>query len=192
MKPLPFLASGAGLPDAEARVHTLDQQAGAIFSAGGKYRYLLWRIWKPEAPLLGWVMLNPSTADERELDPTLRRCMCRTLMGPWGGMLIGNLFALRSTDPAGLRAEADSVGPANDEALDVLARLASPIVCGWGTLGSLRFRDTAVLSQLGRAGAALRCLKETKEGHPGHPLYLPNSAEMKPWRGPRLAGKGEW
>ena len=61
------------------------ESTGALFDADRKYRYLLWRRWAPGAPLL-WIMLNPSTADETELDPTLLSAWGRGLgyQGQWG------------------------------------------------------------------------------------------------------------
>jgi hypothetical protein len=41
----------------------------------GDYRYRLWRRWDPNQPIMGWVMLNPSTADDQRDDQTLRKCM---------------------------------------------------------------------------------------------------------------------
>lgn len=45
---------------------------GATFSACRNYRYLLWRRWSAE-PVLVFICLNPSTADEQHNDPTNRR-----------------------------------------------------------------------------------------------------------------------
>ena len=44
----------------------------AILSACGRYRYLLSRRWG-DGPELGVVMLNPSTANASQDDPTIRR-----------------------------------------------------------------------------------------------------------------------
>ena len=54
---------------------TDEQRSGAIISACGQYRYHLWRRWDELLPTMVWVMLNPSTADATEDDPTIRRCI---------------------------------------------------------------------------------------------------------------------
>jgi hypothetical protein len=35
----------------------------------GDYRYSLTRVWDPALPVITFVLLNPSTADEAQLDP---------------------------------------------------------------------------------------------------------------------------
>jgi hypothetical protein len=47
-----------------------DDRKGATFSPDRAYRYKLWRTWDQSLPTLAFVMLNPSTADEEQLDPT--------------------------------------------------------------------------------------------------------------------------
>src|SRR5690606_14314462 len=85
-------------------------QAGAEFSACGTYRYRLWRIWDTDKPLLLWIMLNPSTADDKQLDPTCARCQKWAQTWGYGGFMVANVFALRSTDPKGLYSINDPVG----------------------------------------------------------------------------------
>ena len=48
--------------------------AGAIFSPGRMFRHQLWRIWDGKLPVLCFISLNPSKADERSDDPTVRKC----------------------------------------------------------------------------------------------------------------------
>ena len=48
---------------------------GAYLSECGWYRYLLWRRWQPSAPVVNFIMLNPSTADAVQDDPTVTRCI---------------------------------------------------------------------------------------------------------------------
>jgi hypothetical protein len=54
----------------------------AIFSPCHLYRYTLSRTWEEELPRLVVIGLNPSTADHRQLDPTLRRV--RNFAQAWG------------------------------------------------------------------------------------------------------------
>ena len=54
-------------------------------------------------------MLNPSTADDRRDDPTIRRCMAFACA--WGySALERNLFAWRATDPRELLVASDPTG----------------------------------------------------------------------------------
>jgi hypothetical protein len=50
-------------------------RAAATISADGRYRYRLERWWDEHVPAVLFVMLNPSTADARDDDPTIRRCV---------------------------------------------------------------------------------------------------------------------
>jgi hypothetical protein len=56
---------------------------GAILSSCRSYRYCLWRQVDAEIERrCAFIMLNPSTADERENDPTIRKCVGGGGMGP--------------------------------------------------------------------------------------------------------------
>lgn len=155
---------------------------GAIFSPCRTWRYELWRTWGEGDRRVLFVMLNPSTADERVLDPTLRRC--RQFATSWGfdGMVIRNLFAYRATDPKDLLTAADPVGPDNDKWLAHPAGVTRTIV-GWGAshhaLTVPRARE--VMRLLGRT----YCLGLTKEGMPWHPLHLARDRKPVPYRLPR-------
>jgi len=154
----------------------------AIISECGTYRYLLTRPGdrhadKGSALLL---MLNPSTADATEDDPTIRRC--RSFARAWGcnGIAVANLYALRATDPAELWKHADPVGPDNDWRLTAIAKEYTDIVCAWG-VNARPERVAAVTNILIAAGGRLWCLGTTKDGHPRHPLYLRSDQTLIPW-----------
>lgn len=151
---------------------------GAVFDDDRTYRYLLWRTWDPDRSQVAFVMLNPSTADETSLDPTCRRCRGFAESGGYGSFVVGNLFALRTTDPEGLSAHPDPVGPANDDHLRWMARTADAIVAAWGTHGTYLGRDVEVIDLL---DGELLALETTRDGHTGHPLYLPADTEPEPW-----------
>jgi hypothetical protein len=149
---------------------------GAIFDvrdASARYRYRLWRTWDARLPRVAFVMLNPSTADHRQDDPTIRRCIGMSRAWGYGGLVVVNLFAYRTPDVAALRQAADPVGPDNDRHVVAACRRAAAVVLAWGVHGTLGDRDQAVLALLGPRRRPLLCLGTTRDGHPRHPLYLP-------------------
>ena len=155
-----------------------DNRSNAIFSSDGTYRYRLRRTWNAEKPTLAFLMLNPSTADESKDDPTIRRCLGYANEWDYGTLLVGNLFALRSTDPSRLREHPEPVGPENDRHLSGITENANKVIAAWGTSGALHDRGVEVAKMLDEALAAL---DTTKEGHPNHPLYQPKDAEPERW-----------
>lgn len=149
---------------------------GATFSVCKKWRYDLWRIWDYDSPPCAFIGLNPSTADEKEDDPTVRRCMRFSRSWGYGGLIMLNLFGYRATDPAEMKRQKDPVGIDNDRI--ILQRiLECPLtVAAWGNHGSHLGRDKSFLDWI--SGIRLDCLGKTKAGHPKHPLYL--SRELRP------------
>ncbi len=152
----------------------------ALYSACGSYRHALHRRWGP-GPVLGWVMLNPSTATEAQDDPTIARCTARARAMGCGGLAIGNLFALRATDPRQLRRVADPCGAGADAALLAAMAGVGLLICGWGNHGHLQGRDLAVTTALRKAGHQLHHLGLTRSGAPRHPLYLGYAVLPQPW-----------
>lgn len=147
----------------------------AELSECGKYRWWLRRTWKyaqPNTPgngyNLGFLMLNPSTADALQDDPTIRRCIGFARREKFSGISVYNLFCLRATDPKELLAAPDPVGPQGDTHIHV-AKSCHTLVLAWGA-GVPKHRDRQVLAML--AGKPLWCLGKTKAGHPRHPLYV--------------------
>ena len=152
---------------------------GAAFSRDRRYRYRLWRRWDRSRPSIAFCMLNPSTADARRDDPTIRRCIGFARSWGYGGIEVVNIFALRATDPRDLRSARDPVGPRND-AFMLRAAAESPVVIAWGVHGALRDRERAALELFG-ARSRLLALGRTRSGAPRHPLYLRRDAEAAPY-----------
>lgn len=75
---------------------------GAQFSQCRKYRYALWRTWDDDSHIT-FIGLNPSTADETEDDPTIRRCIAYAKKWEFGGINMLNLFAFRATSPGDMK-----------------------------------------------------------------------------------------
>jgi len=108
---------------------------GAPLSDCEQYRYRLWREWDRSLPALGFIMLNPSTADHQVNDPTITRCLQRAIAGKYGRLEVVNLFPLRSTDPDILLAHAAPLGQedaANRAIMDAIDRCAM-VICTWET-----------------------------------------------------------
>ncbi len=147
-----------------------------ILSPCRTYHYTLWRefdglVGNGYAMFIG---LNPSTADEINDDPTIRRCVAFAKAWGYGALCMTNLFAFRASKPGDMIAAADPIGPDNDSQLVELARGARVVVAAWGTNGTHLGLDAAVRTLV----TDLHCLKKTQAGHPGHPLYL--RADLKP------------
>jgi hypothetical protein len=160
-------------------------EMSATFDPMRHYRYRLWRRWDANAASIGFVLLNPSTADDTQNDPTIRRCIQFAQTWGYGSLEVVNLFAYRSPTPRALQSSADPVGRDNDRHLLDVARSAHLLVLGWGNHGSLFNRDQAVLARLTEL-APLYCLGTTKVGSPRHPLYLHRDSVLTHFTGHAL------
>src|SRR5262245_29507082 len=154
----------------------------AVFSADGRYRYLLTRRVGPGEKVATFIMLNPSTADASADDPTIRKCIGFSRRWRCGVLRAVNLFACRATDPSDLKAAADPVGPENLQWILRAVRRSersaqrSTIVCAWGVHGTHRDQDAAMLRLLHEQAIRLAALGLTRDGYPRHPLYAPYEA----------------
>jgi len=151
--------------------------SGALLSADRLYRYSLWRMWDESLPVVMFVGLNPSTADENEDDNTIRRCIGFAKDWGYGGIYMANLFAYRATKPKDMKAALEPIGNDNDSILVELYKNADITIAAWSTDGSFKNRDKEVQLLLPQ----LHVLKINKDGSPSHPLYLKKSLTPKPW-----------
>lgn len=161
------------------------ERSGAILSPCGTYRYHLWRRWDETLPTMVWVMLNPSTADASEDDPTIRRCIGFAKREGCGGISVRNVFALRTTDPAELARHPDPFGPENEKHLQTAryVSLMTVLVLGWGAKSTNKrlkhyYRQAETLCVI----QSPMCFGVTKDGDPRHPLYLKSDAPLIRWR----------
>lgn len=123
-----------------------------------------------------FIGLNPSTADETQDDPTIRRCIAFAKAWGYAALCMTNLFAFRATDPKDMMAATDPVGEDNDAHLLAMAEKAGVIVAAWGVNGTYKGRDAKVRKLI----PMLHCLSLTKHNHPAHPLYLPKTLTPMP------------
>ena len=155
-------------------------QRTARFSPCSTFRYSLSRVWDNSLPQVLFVGLNPSTADDQVDDPTVRRCVGFARDWGYGGVVLVNLFAFRTTQPANLLKADDPIGPENDHWISAELNLAERVVAAWGNHGHLLDRDKQVLDLLEQP----YCLGTTKTGCPRHPLYLASSTRLRKLNAP--------
>lgn len=156
----------------------------AILSEDKRYRYTLIRHVAHNKRLATFIMLNPSTADATQDDPTIRRCMSFAEDWYCGQLAVVNLFAFRATKPNEMRRAADPVGLDNDIYIARLARRATVLICAWGALGSFRNRDRDVMKLLSLSPKIRpMCFGTTIEGFPRHPLYVAGDTRLIPYSG---------
>lgn len=159
----------------------------AIFSEDRAYRYTLRIIWDNAKPVIQFIGLNPSTADEGKDDNTVRRCKRFAHRWGFGGMIMTNIFAFRSTDPHRMKAHPNPTGEIgrftsgrriftnrNDLHLFESRKEAAQAIAAWGNHGFHLDRSAAVLKLL----RGVHCFRLTKLGQPEHPLYMPYSIAL--------------
>jgi hypothetical protein len=157
----------------------LFSHSSAVISKCGLYRYRLDRRWG-EGPTCGFIMLNPSTADADVDDPTIRRCIGFAKREGCGGLMVGNLFAFRATDPEAMAEADDPEGSENRHFLQNMAeRVDGPLIAAWGA--HWMASDLASLCVAKTFGPRLMCLGKTKTGAPRHPLYVKGDAPLIPF-----------
>lgn len=169
----------------------------ARYGKGGReyspYRYSLEWPTGIKGPPIAWVGLNPSTATEYELDPTLRRIRNYSRAWGFGRFVMLNVFPYRATDPADLwrwlaHSEdiewCDRAIRRNVAVFEAVTECVETIVWAYGA-GSKGGRydvqnmvDTALGLREFAPNCRHLCLRKTKQGYPVHPLY--QKADLRP------------
>lgn len=141
-------------------------ESGAEFSTDRKYRYALWRIWDRSKPLVMFIGVNPSTANEDTTDRTITRVKGIVENWGYGGFYMMNLFAIVSKDPTVLKTDPDPLGD-NDGWIEKIHSLCDRVVFAWGGFKEAKERCKKIIKMFPDAMA----LKILKDGSPKHPLY---------------------
>jgi hypothetical protein len=144
------------------------------------YRYRLTREWDAALPPLGWIMLNPSTADDTRDDPTIRKCVGFAKRNGYGAIRVANIIPARSTDPTALQRIAD-LGIDHPEQAAALRWVweCPEVVTAWGRWGHVyQSAVRAAWPQGTWPPAKARHIGLTKDGHPRHPLMVAYSTPL--------------
>jgi len=151
---------------------------GACISPCGTYRYWLSRQFGIGSRSIMFVGLNPSTADETLDDPTIRRCVSFAMLWGYDRLYMGNVYALRSTDPRLLyTTTVDPVGPDNLFHLNEMAVTVERIVAAWGA-NKLTPKAKGIADWLKSLNKTY-CLGQNMNGTPKHPLYISSRSLLR-------------
>ena len=183
-------------------------EKSAKLSDCGTYRYELRRWWGTGAPV-AWLMLNPSTADAKQDDPTLRRIIGFSYRWGYGGLIVVNLYPFRASKPADLWhwckqlpwfggrpfcPYARDAAHLNGDFVEAAARAAVLRMVAFGS--EVLNRDHGwvenTLESFGQPSdfggdERFHCLGKTKSGAPLHPMArgrnrVPDDAQPQLWR----------
>jgi hypothetical protein len=163
----------------------LSNYSDAVFSPDGRYRYLLTR--GDELPVLGVIMLNPSTADAKKNDPTISRLMRFAESWGYGSLLVANLYGFFASKPQLLDEQHDPYGLGNPCYLMQAIRRADLVLVAWGR--DRRAHSVAidtVVKLTHSTGKQPYCLGTNADGSPVHPQArgkhrVPNTAKPVLW-----------
>lgn len=162
-------------PEMIAKLQDEPRADSARFSDDGVYRYELTRELGGDLTLVS-IGLNPSIADAKRNDPTLRKDVGYAKLWGFGRLLKLNANAYKATDPKEMKRAAkagiDIVGPDNDrtirDAVGLIGATAGRVVVSWGAnITPERQREMAELIR----GVETWCFGINKDGSPVHELY---------------------
>lgn len=180
----------------------------AIFSDDKVHRYGLIRKWDAVKPMILFIGLNPSRADQVNDDATIRRCI--TFAQTWrygevtfkeivdngdgykryGGIYFANLFSFRtpyvSKVPAGDREGwkplienlSKAANEYTDKYLAEMIKNSKTTVCCWGSFEFTKERAKHVLGMISEPV----CFGKNANGSPKHPLYLAATTLLQPYQ----------
>ena len=167
-----------------------------LFSKCGSYRWILKRELLCGHKTIVFIGLNPSKANSRSNDRTLKRIINFCYRWNYKKIYIVNLFGLISKSPSRLSKTKDPIGGNNDLiTLITLQFWRQNINCdlwlGWGDKGQLNGRNLEVLKIIKNLSdlrsdennycKRILSLGLTKRGNPRHPLYMPNESFLRPF-----------
>ena len=166
--------------------------SSAVISECDRYRYTLTRVLESNSSrdrFCTFIMLNPSTADCSQDDPTIRRCRKFSMRFGYSLLAVINLFAFRTTSPQDLIDGSQTnglntiIGDENEYYQREILKLTDLVICAWGNYPNHKALDSS-----GQLRASIKrlieeyklfpmALKLTIGGNPMHPLYVQSSSD---------------
>lgn len=170
----------------------------------GIYRFWLYRGWA-SGPCAFWGMLNPSTADVAQDDPTLWQVMKTSARLGFGSAYVGNVYPIRSANPSDMhvwRGSFEAAARRGEDRLAIWRRNANEVAklcsqcdahfAAWGNelrIASDLFDWLKLIDQECGRPIAWQCFGTTASGAPKHPLArgrhrIPDGMIPTPWARP--------
>ncbi len=129
-------------------------------------------------PLLQFIGLNPSTANETTNDPTIRKVIKFAKKWGYGGIYMTNLFAFASLNPKDLLTCENPVGNNDAHLLFVKKMCDGNVLFAWGNFKEAKKRSELVEGMFEQA----TCLGLNKDGSPKHPLYIKDNTYQSKYK----------
>ena len=137
----------------------------AEFSLDGHNRYSLSRIWENKLPKVLFIMLNPSIANSKKNDPTIRKIISYSKSWGFGGVYVGNIYSNISPYPKDIRLIKFHREKKNIESIKKMKEKTELSVFAWGNNEKTPNWLKALIKKP-------YYIELSKNGIPKHPLYL--------------------
>lgn len=135
-------------------------------------------------PIYALIGSNPSKADEKDDDHTIRKEIGFGQRLGYGGLLKLNVGAFRATDPKDWRAAIDPLGPENtiEHLQGYLIKFApSVVVSAWGKPCMSHGIGRSRAERIEKMIVGMKCWGRNADGSPRHPLRLPYATPLEPF-----------
>lgn len=156
----------------------------AYLSKDRLFRYWLLRVWNEALPIYAVIGTNPSKADERKNDPTIRKEIGFGERLSFGGVLALNVGAFRATDPKEWKVARDPFGPENtiEHLRAYLVNFAPTlVVAAWGKSCMSSMQGAFRANLIKREILGMKSWGKNADGSPRHPLMLSYSTQLEPF-----------
>lgn len=149
----------------------------ACFNDDRSHRYLLSVMWDVRLPVVCFIGLNPSTANEFTNDPTINKVCKIAKFNGYGTVRMLNLFSVVSADPKILERRVIDIHTDGINASFVRdhVRESADVVFCWGNFKEGQERGNKMIKRIDGA----LCIEQNKNGSPKHPLYCLDESRLK-------------
>ncbi len=156
----------------------------ALISSDELHRHYLLRIWDNTKAYVNYIMLNPSTADGINDDPTTRKLIHYTKQEGYGGFIVTNLCSYRTSSPQVLieanRLEGYVYNDETNHWIKYVANICELHVLAYGNHGDCFIKRVKFVHKvLDKLGKHFYCFAVTKTNQPLHPLHSKKNLRIK-------------